>query len=304
VGSDLGSGKMVSYAKTLGLGQPTGINAPGEFAGKLPYGNNNARIYSHGDDFEVTPLQLAVLVSAISNGGKRVVPQIPKTKFETTNFRSRYRPQIDLPSSDFQEMLPGMIGAAQYGTARRGVDHSLGIAGKTGSCIAKGSWVGLFASVAPVENPKYSVVVITRGQGERGKYAAAVAGKIYNVLAPRLGHNPNSDVARVKSSVDSRTAAKMSEEDDDDDATVDTAADTQEEAPIIVGQSKQQIATVQPEEEERPLPKPVNKTLIKRTGNSKAVFPPVVITYKKDADGNFTRQQPAEKTRPRVVKNK
>ena len=304
VGSDLGSGKMVSYAKTLGLGQPTGINAPGEFAGKLPYGNNNARIYSHGDDFEVTPLQLAVLVSAISNGGKRVVPQIPKTKFETTNFRSRYRPQIDLPSSDFQEMLPGMIGAAQYGTARRGVDHSLGIAGKTGSCIAKGSWVGLFASVAPVENPKYSVVVITRGQGERGKYAAAVAGKIYNVLAPRLGHNPNSDVARVKSSVDSRTAAKMSEEDDDDDATADTAADTQEEAPIIVGQSKQQIATVQPEEEEMPLPKPVNKTLIKRTGNSKAVFPPVVITYKKDADGNFTRQQPAEKTRPRVVKNK
>ena len=303
VGSDLGNSKMISYAKTLGLGEPTGINAPGEFAGKLPYGNNNARIYSHGDDFEVTPLQLAVVVSAISTGGKRVVPQIPRTSIENTNFRGRYRSQINLPARDLQEMLPGMIGAAEYGTARRGVDHSLGIAGKTGSCIAKGSWVGLFASVAPVENPKYSIVVITRGQGERGKYAAAVAGKIYNVLAPRLGHNPNSDVARVKSAVDARTAAKMADEDDDDSDT-DADANTNDEAPIIVGQSQRQIATAEPAPEEESDPKPVNKTLIKRTGNSKAVFPPVVITYKKDANGNFTKQEPAEKTRPRVVKNK
>ena len=303
VGSDLGNSKMISYAKTLGLGEPTGINAPGEFAGKLPYGNNNARIYSHGDDFEVTPLQLAVVVSAISTGGKRVVPQIPRTSIENTNFRGRYRSQINLPARDLQEMLPGMIGAAEYGTARRGVDHSLGIAGKTGSCIAKGSWVGLFASVAPVENPKYSIVVITRGQGERGKYAAAVAGKIYNVLAPRLGHNPNSDVARVKSAVDARTAAKMADEDDDDSDT-DADANTNDEAPIIVGQSQRQIATAEPAPEEESVPKPVNKTLIKRTGNSKAVFPPVVITYKKDANCNFTKQEPAEKTRPRVVKNK
>jgi len=68
VGSNLGNAKMISYAKTLGLGEPTGINADGEYAGKLPYGNNNLRIYSHGDDFEVTPLQLAVLASEISNG--------------------------------------------------------------------------------------------------------------------------------------------------------------------------------------------------------------------------------------------
>ena len=123
VGSDLGNSKMISYAKTLGLGEPTGINAPGEFAGKLPYGNNNARIYSHGDDFEVTPLQLAVVVSAISTGGKRVVPQIPRTSIENTNFRGRYRSQINLPARDLQEMLPGMIGAAEYATARRRVDH-------------------------------------------------------------------------------------------------------------------------------------------------------------------------------------
>ena len=62
VGSNLGNEKMISYARALGLGERTGINAENESAGKLPFGNNNARIYSHGDDFEVTPLQLGVLV--------------------------------------------------------------------------------------------------------------------------------------------------------------------------------------------------------------------------------------------------
>ena len=79
-----------------------------------------------------------------------------------------------------------MIGAATYGTARRGVDSSMEVAGKTGSCIGGGSWVGLFASVAPIENPKYAVIVITRGQAERGKYAAAVAGQIYRILQSRF----------------------------------------------------------------------------------------------------------------------
>jgi hypothetical protein len=55
VGVNMGSNKMVQYARALGLGEKTGINAEGETPGKVPFNNNNARIYSHGDDFEVTP---------------------------------------------------------------------------------------------------------------------------------------------------------------------------------------------------------------------------------------------------------
>ena len=149
VGSQLGNAKMISYAQMLGLGQRTGINAENESSGRLAFGNNNGRIYSHGDDFEVTPLQLGVLVSTVSNGGRIIVPHIPRNKFEKANFRGTMRYQVNLPDNNLQGVIPGMIGAAQYGTARRGVDSSLAIAGKTGSCIAHGSWVGLFASVAP-----------------------------------------------------------------------------------------------------------------------------------------------------------
>ncbi|MBP9664892.1 MAG: hypothetical protein KBD94_09730, partial [Pyrinomonadaceae bacterium] len=81
-GVNFGNAKMIDYAKQLGLGEPTGINLEGEFAGKLPYGNSNPRIYSHGDDFEVTGVQLAVMVSAISNGGHRVLPRVPRNTVE------------------------------------------------------------------------------------------------------------------------------------------------------------------------------------------------------------------------------
>jgi hypothetical protein len=228
VGSNLGSEAMIFYAKRLGLGQPTGVNAAGEAAGKLPYGNNNLRIYSHGDDYEVTPLQLGVMVSAISNGGKVVIPQIVKSKVQKTSFRGSMRRTIDLPKSDLQSVLPGMIGAAEYGTARRGVDASMGVAGKTGSCIEKGSWVGLFASVAPVANPEYAVIVITRGQKERGKYAAAIAGSVYQVLGRRIS-NDNQNVARVplilkpQPKVNAQKAAELDTDKGDDSDDADSA---------------------------------------------------------------------------------
>jgi len=284
VGVSMGSGKMIGYAKSLGLGEPTGINAEGENAGKLPYGNSNPRIYSHGDDFEVTPLQLAVMVSALSNGGKKVVPQIPRPRVERTSFKSHIAEQVNLPERSVQGVLPGMIGAAEYGTARRGVDSSMGVAGKTGSCIAKGSWVGLFASIAPVEDPEYSVVVITRGQSERGKYAAAIAGKVYHALRSKIDRNPNTDLARRRlkpAPVMERAAERFDEEGEDEGGEVSADA---VERPIIVGRRQTEI-------EAQPPP----RKMVQKTSQSKPALQPVIITFDKSG---------REKTRQRIVKNK
>ena len=282
VGTKMGSTKMIGYAKSLGLGEPTGINADGETAGKLPYGNNNARIYSHGDDFEVTPLQLAVMVSAISNGGKKVVPQIPRVRSEKAAFKPHLTEQVNVPQRNVEGVIPGMIGAAEYGTARRGVDSTMGVAGKTGSCIGKGSWVGLFASVAPVEDPKYSVVVITRGQSERGKYAAAIAGKVYEALRSKVIRNPNSDLAKrlAKPNIPVKAVSAddlmAGEEESDEAESLESV-----ESPIIVGVQQSRVVAA---------PKP----LVRKTAQSRPTFPPVVITFDKSG---------SELKRPRVVKN-
>ena len=226
VGGQVGFPKMMQYARELGVGQPTGINAPNEAAGRLPdfksgYAVNH--MSSHGDDIEITPLQLATMVSAITNGGRLLTPQIARTPAEVAALHPKIRRQLNVPNSTLQTLWPGMMGAVAYGTARRANDPSLNIGGKTGSCIGQGSWLGLFASVAPISNPKYAVVVVTRGNAERGKWAAAVAGQIYQTLAPKIRQSApllaNSAPVVAKPKIDSRTAASLSDEDKDDAET-------------------------------------------------------------------------------------
>lgn len=292
VGSKLGNSRMISYAQTLGLGRPTGFNVAGETAGKLPHGNGNARIYSHGDDFEVSPLQLAVMTSAVSNQGKVIVPHIPRTSIEKTNFRGTLRRQITLPPASLEGVLPGMVGAASYGTARRGVDSSMGVAGKTGSCIAGGSWVGLFTSVAPVEKPQYAVVVITRGQAERGKHAAAIAGKIYQTLRSRIRANRVENIAKLtpeitkpQPRIDAKTSAQIDEiageDSEEGDAAKKLTPNAQE---ITAGQTAPKTAITQPTQRNAANP----------SQKSANMFPSVVINVKKVPD---------ETKRPRIVTN-
>ena len=202
VGKRVGGDEFDKTARDLGLAQKTGINVPDEAVGRLPRGNNNARNYSHGDGTEVTPLQLAVMVTAITNGGKKVVP-----KFGTSEAPSVVSSDVNLSKKSLEGLVPGMNGSAEYGTAHRGIDASLRedgktdgktqVAGKTGSCLGHGSWVGLFASVAPVQDPEYAVVVITRGRNERGSVAAGIAGKIYAELkrSGKLSSQPKTELA-------------------------------------------------------------------------------------------------------------
>jgi penicillin-binding protein 2 len=273
VGTQIGSKKTIEYARALGLGEPTGLNTENEAAGKLPFGSEHAKIYSHGQDFEVTGLQLAVMVSAITNGGHRVLPRVPRTRLEHARFQPFYRANVELPQQNLRRVIPGMMGAADYGTARRGVDHSLGIAGKTGSCISKGSWVGLFASVAPIERPKYSVVVITRGQRERGKYAAAVAGQIYSALKPHIVRT-NTNLAqtefnlRPRTKVETLAAAKVADPDDEDDETMAEAGDGTGDAELLDGSDVIVVPSA---------PKKAPARLVTKTGDSKPLFNPVVI---------------------------
>ncbi len=272
VGSGLGSEKMIEYAKFLGLGEPTGINVEDEFAGKLPYGNENPRIYSHADDFEVTPLQLAVMVSALTNGGKLVVPQITKSEYKKTSFRGFLKRNLDIAPSLYERVIPGMIGAADYGTAKNVGDSAKGIAGKTGSCIFDKTWIGLFASVAPIQNPKFAVVVITRGKYARGKYSAAIAGKIYETLQPRFNERFNTSLAKMEPRKDSEIRNTV---------VVTTAPKNQK--PVVVENdiAKNTVITYRRDtadnSDESAVPKKPMKATVIVNGNPEIVRPRVVI---------------------------
>ena len=192
VGQRVGFERMVSYARQLGLGERTGINHAGEFPGRLPLFKNDTgmlRMSSHGDDIEVTAVQLASLASVFATGGTLVTPHLPRTPEENLKFKTEVRRQLNIPQENLRRMLVAMVGAVNYGSARKTYDPSQTIAGKTGTCIDtdRTAWVGLFTSFAPVEDPQLAVAVITRGSDARKHLPVAIANQIYRTLSYRFG---------------------------------------------------------------------------------------------------------------------
>ena len=198
VGGQVGFDRMISYARQLGLGEKTGINLSNESKGQVPSAKSGFAVNhmsSHGDDFKVTAVQLATLVSAMANGGKLLSPHVSRTMQEEAKFKPRVRRLVDLDLNAWARMVPGMVGAVNYGSGRRAYDPAATVVGKTGTCIEQGTWVGLFASYAPLVNPRLAVVVIARGADAHGHFPAAVAGQIYRELNGRFDTPTNLQLA-------------------------------------------------------------------------------------------------------------
>jgi cell division protein FtsI/penicillin-binding protein 2 len=284
VGGRVGFDRMIQYARELGLGERTGINFPSEYQGRVPvyktgYAVNH--MCSHGDDFEVTPIQLANMVSAIANGGKLMVPRQPRTPQDTVQFKAEVRRKLNIPQEALMRMIPGMIGAVNYGTGKGAYDSMIPAAGKTGTCIGQGSWLGLFGSFAPVGNPRLAVVVVTRGSGERGRVAAGIAGKIYKGLESRFGvlsnGKGNEQIATTpadltpRPKIDPKAAAALSDEEEGDSAE-ETGGVTSDSLPSTSGASKNKsvIMTVptRPTETTTMRPAPAPSSSVQQTGGA------------------------------------
>jgi penicillin-binding protein 2 len=190
LGRRLGFEKVSYYAHQYGLGELAGYNIPGEHLGVYPTEELDAklggvgRMCSFGESINMTPLQLAALVSAISNGGTLFYLQHPTTPEEVANFKPRVKRHLDIGGA-IPEMLDGMAGAVHYGTARS-VRYNFSeeqILGKTGTCSKDGVRFGWFASYANTQYGKIAIVVFLKGgRPTFGPKAAELSGKLYREL--------------------------------------------------------------------------------------------------------------------------
>lgn len=226
VGGQVGLVKMISYARQLGLGEKTGINFRNEAAGRLPAlraNGDTSRVFSHGDGFKITALQLVKLAAAFANQGRIVVPFIPRTGMPASaNARA-----IHVDAQTWEAIRPGMVGSVRYGSGRKAYDPFATIAGKTGTCIDNGQWVGLFTSYAPLNNPKLAIAVIAKGADGRNHFPAAVAGRIYRELNGRFFQADDGQLAASsKDSLtnDSGDAGENDEEEESDGANAKASA--------------------------------------------------------------------------------
>jgi cell division protein FtsI/penicillin-binding protein 2 len=189
LGDRLGYQRVVHYATLFGLGEKAGWQIPGERPGVLPDApppGSVGMMTAYGQGIQLTPLELAALVSAIANGGTLYHLQYPKSQEEIGHFVPHVKRHLDI-GNWIPDVKIGMRGAVDFGTAHRaGVDQTEPILGKTGTCHDSRALnhLGWFGSFNDVErNQLVVVVLLTGGFRINGPIAAGVAGSIYKQLS-------------------------------------------------------------------------------------------------------------------------
>jgi len=213
----IGIDKIAEMSRRLGLGDITHVDLTGERRGLIPtrawkqatlgqpWAQGETLVAGIGQGFVLTtPLQLAVMVSRLANGGYAVGPRIVRSDnalgaaTETRTAAQMY-PSANLRRDHLDLVLDGMI---RVTTPPRGTAHRARIAipeyamaGKTGSSqvrrisrqeretrVRKNEekpWEerdhALFVAYAPVHAPRYACAVIVEHGGSGAAMAAPIA---------------------------------------------------------------------------------------------------------------------------------
>ncbi|MBV8906696.1 MAG: penicillin-binding protein [Acidobacteriia bacterium] len=189
LGQQLGFERVQKYGKLFGLGEKAGLDIPGEEPGFLasePPETGVGMMTSFGDGIRLTPLELMSIVSTVANNGTMYYLQYPRSEEEVQKFVPQVKRTLDIASL-VPQIRPGMMGAVEYGTARRAnFEAAEPILGKTGTCTdtaQPGVHLGWFGSFRDDGARKVAVVVLlTGGRGVAGPVAAQIAGNVYRNL--------------------------------------------------------------------------------------------------------------------------
>ncbi len=213
VGVGLGLDRIVAMAQRFQLGQKTGVQLRPESAGVLPTRNwirENRGAWFDGDtanlsigqgDILVTPLQVAVTVAALANGGTVFAPRLVERVEARDAFdhesdeifpAARVRAQLGVSARSLNLLREAMLADVEDpdGTGRRAAVPGFRVAAKTGTAEVKKGRATLykitwFASFGPYENPRYAVVVMVEGGASGGVTCGPVAHAIYQAILAR-----------------------------------------------------------------------------------------------------------------------
>lgn len=202
IGLRLGAERFYDYFQQFGLLDLTGIDLPGE-AGTIMHQVENIGLVelatiSFGQSFQVTPVQMAVTVSSIINGGRRVTPHFGKAVLdregnvlETLSYEERSGVVSEKTSKTMQTLLEGVVA---NGSGKNAYIEGYSIGGKTATSQtlprSANKYISSFIGFAPAEDPQVlGMVVIHNPQGiyYGGTIAAPVLRSIFDNILPYLG---------------------------------------------------------------------------------------------------------------------
>ena len=183
---------LIKWGRKFHLGEPTGIDLPGESGGniagpewklrrfKTAWSGGDTVNYSIGQGYMLmTPIQIARVYAAIANGGKMVTPHLNVNGYKNPE-------DIGINPAKLEIVKRGLEAVVSRGTGSRAGRFGVHVAGKTGTAQnSHGDDHALFAGYAPADNPQYVAVAVIEG----GKHGSSVAGPIVGqMLAHLLSH--------------------------------------------------------------------------------------------------------------------
>jgi penicillin-binding protein 2 len=156
-------------------------------------------------EIAVTPLQMAVMMSAIANGGKVLFPRLvdridsvdPASDMTPIIFeKARVRDELPVKPENLKIVSEAMWADVNEsdGTGAKAAVPGMDVCGKTGTAevmdkdnklIGSKVWFGSFA---PLSKPRYAVVVMIEidvNAGSGGAICAPIAGSVYRFLQER-----------------------------------------------------------------------------------------------------------------------
>ncbi|MDA9356717.1 transpeptidase family protein [Flavobacteriaceae bacterium] len=151
-----------------------------------------------GYGVSLTPLQTLTFYNAIANDGVMLRPRFLKEVKDFNKSVEVFNKEIINPAicsketaKKVQKMMQNVV-EKKHGTAHNIYSPDFSMAGKTGTCQTEywkesGLYISSFAGYFPVENPKYScIVVIHKPDKQIGYYGNIVAAPVFKKIAQKI----------------------------------------------------------------------------------------------------------------------
>jgi cell division protein FtsI (penicillin-binding protein 3) len=201
-GMRVGKSDFYSMVEKMGFGRRTGIELPAETAGIVrnpdKWNGDSLASMSIGYEIGVTPLQIASAFATIANDGIKNQPHIIKEIQDPEgNAISVTEPnQTQVVSAETAEDLRVMLRQVVLsGTGRRAQLDGYTSAGKTGTAwkfdpktkrVERSKYMSTFVGFAPVEKPKYVIVVVMDEPQTGARDGGTVSAPVFRDIAQTL----------------------------------------------------------------------------------------------------------------------
>ena len=202
IGLRLGADRFYDYFEKFGLLKLTNVDLPGE-AGTIMHKRENIgtvelATMTFGQSFQVTPIQMAVTVSSIINGGTRVTPHVGAAVLDTdggTVETFEYETEKGIVSKETSETMQMLLeSVVSEGSGKNAYIEGYSIGGKTATSQtlprSANKYISSFIGFAPADDPQILGIVIIhdpKGVYYGGTIAAPVLRDIYDNILPYLG---------------------------------------------------------------------------------------------------------------------